>query len=338
MDERPTSGRTAGPELPEALRTGIEELLEASQRQRVGAAAERVRDAYRSRGPGASRAARTSDEVAAYATYRLPATYAAAAAVFARVRERRPGWSPASVLDLGAGPGGASWAAAAAWPEIERFDLVEAEAAMISAGVELARRAPGAALREASWSRAEIDGIEARAADLVLVSYVLSEVAEARVEPTALLAWGKAHDTVIFVEPGTPVGYRRALAARAAVLAAGGHTLAPCPHDAACPLREGDWCHFATRLPRSRAHRAVKRVALGFEDEKLSYAVLTRADHGRAAARVIRPPRPRSGHVLLTTCEQDGIHERVVPRSRGSEYRTARKLAWGDEATPGGTG
>ena len=142
--------------------------------------------------------------------------------------------------------------------------------------------------------------------------------------------WVRAADTIAFVEPGTPAGYRRILDARAAVIEAGGFTVAPCPHDLACPLPADDWCHFAVRLPRSKLHRRAKGVELGYEDEKFSYAVLSREPVPKAAARIIRQPQVRSGHVHLVTSEPDGIHRRTVSRKEGERFKEAKSAAWGD--------
>ena len=163
--------------------------------------------------------------------------------------------------------------------------------------------------------------------DLVVASYVLGELDDPAVAATL---WAQAGDTIAFVEPGTPAGYRRILAAREAVLAAGGHTVAPCPHDLPCPLQGADWCHFGVRLPRSRLHRRAKAVERGFEDEKFSYAVLSREPTARAAARIIRPPQLGRADVHFATCEPDGIQARTVSRRQGAAYRTARGTAWGD--------
>ena len=120
------------------------------------------------------------------------------------------------------------------------------------------RRSPSVgrgALREARWTASDV-GAAAAQADLVLVSYVIGELEPAALPGFAAHAWSLAADTLVIVEPGTTAGYERVLAVRSAVIAAGGSTLAPCPHDDPCPLTEGDWCHFATRLARSRTHRA----------------------------------------------------------------------------------
>ena len=114
------------------------------------------------------------------------------------------------------------------------------------------------------------------------------------------------------------------------MIAAGGSTLAPCPHDASCPLPADDWCHFSVRLPRSRTHRLAKGAERGFEDEKFSYAVLCREPHETAAARVLRRPALRPGHVVLELCTPAGLEQRTVSRREGDVYRRARKVSWGD--------
>ena len=303
--------------LPSRYAEGVDRIVSGAGGG-VEREVEQLSAAYRGDSP--ARAARTPAAVAAYLAYRAPATYAAAAAVFRQVAVQRPDWEPASVLDVGAGPGVATWAALAQWPSLAELTLVEVEPEMLSAGRAL--------LPEGRWIAG--DAAAARGpADLVLVSYVLGELADA--STAALRLWEQTTDTIAFVEPGTPAGYRRVLGARAAVLAEGGRTVAPCPHDLPCPLPPDDWCHFAARLPRSKLHRRAKGADLGWEDEKLSYAVLSREPVRPAAARIIRPPQVRSGHVHLVTSERDGaVRERTVSRKQGATYKSARGAAWGD--------
>jgi ribosomal protein RSM22 (predicted rRNA methylase) len=257
--------------------------------------------------------------VAAYLAYRAPATFAAAAAVFRQVAALRPEWRPRSLFDVGAGPGVATWAALELWPSLTELRLVEVEPEMRAAGREL--------LPEARWLEGDVEQALGQA-DLVVASYVLGELPD----PLATTAhlWRQSADALAVIEPGTPAGYRGILAARDTVIGAGGHTIAPCPHDVACPLQPDDWCHFAVRLPRSKLHRRAKGVELGFEDEKFSYAVLAHKPVAPAAARIIRQPRIRSGHVNLVTCEPDGVHDRTISRRHGDRYKEAKRAAWGD--------
>lgn len=314
--------------FPQALQTGIDELVRGVRPQELERSARALSDAYRAGGSSASRAARTPGDVAAYLATRAPATYAAAAEVFAQIRDLRPGWGPTSVLDLGAGPGIASWAAVEAWRPVADVTLVEAEPGMARAGRKLAENGPEA-LRRASWTVADA-GAPGPQADLVVVSYVIGELAPTALDELVGHAWGRTADTLVIIEPGTTAGYRRMLAARTAVIAAGGSTLAPCPHDAPCPLRDDDWCHFAVRLPRSRTHRLAKDAERGFEDEKFSYAVLCRERYEHDLARVIRRPDQRPGHVVLDLCTPSGLERRTVSRKNGNAYKLAKKAVWGD--------
>lgn len=268
---------------------------------------------------GGSRAAQTRLQVAAYLAYRAPATFAAAAAVFRQVALQLPDWQPRSLLDAGAGPGVAAWAALERWPTLTQLTLLEVEPEMLAAGREL--------LPDARWVGGDVTRARGPA-DLVVASYVLGELRDPATAAADL--WRECAGAFAVIEPGTPAGYRRVLAVRSVVLAAGGHTIAPCPHDLACPLEPDDWCHFAVRLPRSKLHRQAKGVELGYEDEKFSYAVLAREPAPRAVARIIRQPQPRSGHVNLVTCEADGIQTRTISRKQGAHYKAAKDASWGD--------
>ena len=133
------------------------------------------------------------------------------------------------------------------------------------------------------------------------------------------------------IEPGTTAGYERVLAVRAAVIAAGGSTLAPCPHDEPCPLPEGTGATSRPGSPRSRTHRLAKGAERGFEDEKFAYAVLTRSPTPLPTARVIRRPDLRPGHVVLDLCTAGrpraphGLEARRGRVPQGAEGRLGRQ-------------
>jgi ribosomal protein RSM22 (predicted rRNA methylase) len=172
-------------------------------------------------------------------------------------------------------------------------------------------------------------------ADLVTVSYVLSELSgpdQADLVRRAALA---AEQAVVVVEPGTPAGYRRILAARDVLVSLGLPIAAPCPHDAACPLTGSDWCHFGARINRSALHRRLKGADLSYEDEKFSYVAAGPAG-SEGWARVLRRPQHRKGLVSLRVCTPDpGIATDLVSRRQGERYKVARDVAWGD---PWGSG
>ena len=150
------------------------------------------------------------------------------------------------------------------------------------------------------------------------------------------LMWAKTRDTLLIVEPGTPAGYGRIIALREQLIASGAHVAAPCPHDGKCPLTAPDWCHFAQRLPRSRAHKQIKGAELPFEDEKFSYVALTRAPVASHPARVLAQPVVSKVEVTAKLCTPDGLAIAKVPRRAKADYARARRWRWGDAVTEEG--
>jgi ribosomal protein RSM22 (predicted rRNA methylase) len=118
---------------------------------------------------------------------------------------------------------------------------------------------------------------------------------------------------------------------RADLIAAGGHVLAPCPHEHACPMTENDWCHFAARVERSALHRKLKAASLGYEDEKYSYLVMAKQPVKSASARILRHPQVNSGFVKLQLCTPNGLQNLTVTRSDKEAFKQARKADWGDD-------
>ena len=167
-------------------------------------------------------------------------------------------------------------------------------------------------------------------ADLVIASYMIGELDAHERTELAALAWEKTRDTLVIVEPGTPAGYERIIALRAQLIDAGAHVAAPCPHDRNCPLTSPDWCHFTQRLPRSRAHKAIKGVELPFEDEKFAYVALMRDPPAQHAARVLAQPVLSKVEVAAKLCTPEGLVAAKVPRRDKANYARARRWRWGD--------
>ncbi|NVN87306.1 MAG: SAM-dependent methyltransferase [Rhodopseudomonas sp.] len=315
------------PALPAELTIALDRALHGLSRNDAAARAASISQTYRD--GGGSQAIRSATDALAYAAARMPATYAAVAACLNALNEVRPDFAPQTLLDLGAGPGTASWAAATAFASLRGFELIDANAALSALALELARDTRLAAMR---YRRGEALALlaEAPAADLVIASYMINELNDARREKFADLAWRKTNDTLLIVEPGTPAGYQRVLALRRQLIAQGAHVIAPCPHDDECPLAAPDWCHFTQRLPRSRAHQHLKAAELPYEDEKFIYVTLTRAPPPQRPSRVLAQPELTKIAVTAKLCTAHGIVRAGAPRRDKPHYARFRKLSWGD--------
>jgi ribosomal protein RSM22 (predicted rRNA methylase) len=305
----------------------------------------------------------TDAERAVYLIIRAPATFAAVTAALGELRDRLPALNVRRVLDLGAGPGIASWAVLSTFDDVTELTLVERDRGFAGLGREiLEAAAPAPASTAITWKQADLrdwsrvasgkaadgkaaDGTAADGSaadrnaatyDLVVISYALGELmpdVRARVLEAAWRATS-AEGALVIVEPGTPRHFEGMIAARTWLLTHGASLAAPCPHAAACPMAAaGDWCHFSVRVPRTREHRRLKAGSLSYEDEKFSYliAVPDASSIAPSPSRIVRHPYVEKGRITLTRCMPDAaLATTPVGRNDRDAFKRARKANWGD--------
>jgi ribosomal protein RSM22 (predicted rRNA methylase) len=312
------------------LKSALGHLAEGRSRNTIAARAAALSATYR--GGGGSTVIADSDDALAYALARMPATFAAVAACLSEIARLRPDYAPISLLDAGAGPGTATWAAAQTFPALSGFTQLDANPALRGLARDLVRDTPRLAALHQQPGDIRHTLATAADADLVIASYLVAELSEVDLASVADALWRKSRDTLLVVEPGTPAGYARIMALRTRLIAAGAHVVAPCPHDRTCPLQPPDWCHFTQRLARSRDHKQVKGVAVPFEDEKFSYVALTRTPPThRPSARVLAQPLVGKVEVAAKLCMADGgTQVAKAPRRDKAAYARARRWDWGD--------
>jgi ribosomal protein RSM22 (predicted rRNA methylase) len=317
-------------ELPALLRQAVDEALEGVALADLKHAAAVLSERYR--GERLDGVLHLTDDLAAraYLAVRLPATYAALRDAMAKLAELRPDFQPASLLDMGSGPGTALWAAANCWPQLETALLLEASGAIRKWGEILAIAAPVAHVR---WQTGDIvKGIADRTRhDLVCLAYVLSELTPAARPKVIDDLWSLTGDVLLIVEPGTPRGWERILAARGRLIEQDAHIIAPCPHHLSCPIAAPDWCHFSRRVARSRLHRLAKQADVPWEDEKFIYLAASRRPGLAVAARIVAPPRSSKGRIDLKLCGADGsLSQCTLSKRDGALFKTARRRDWGE--------
>lgn len=252
----------------------------------------------------------SDDQTIAYVASRMPAVYSACYRVLREVRRRLPDFSPAKVLDFGAGTSSAFWALRDVWPQsVENINLVEPSQHMQRAGQSLLKGLKNLPLIQSFSSiQALSESIKRdRKHDLVIASYVLGEIPSLKDRITLVRQlWDLTGDVLVLVEPGTPEGSNIISQVRSHILwmerrkarksedkpskeskslipwKSGAFIVAPCPHDGPCPLADsGKYCHFVQRMQRTTSQRVYKRSSKGkplrgFEDEKFSYIAFRR--------------------------------------------------------------
>jgi ribosomal protein RSM22 (predicted rRNA methylase) len=318
-------------QLPPQLHRAIEEKMAQYNMQSLIKAAAELSENYRAQSSPKGAFMSSETDRLAYISVRMPATFSAISSVLSEVQRLMPDQQINSVLDLGAGPGTASWAATETFHDVQQITLIERDDQLIQIGKSLAAASENVALKNAKWAQADLRTTESFPThDLVICSYALNELASKAARKVLQTAWSAARVAIIIIEPGTMPGFHLIRQLRTDLISFGGHLIAPCPHKEPCPLPLDDWCHFSQRLNRSSFHRHLKMGHLSYEDEKFSYIAASKEPIQPASARVIRHPIRRPGHTQMQLCTQDGIQMLTITRSDKPNWRRVKKTNWGD--------
>src|SRR6476469_433584 len=147
-------------QLPAPLNRAIDAEAAQHDYKLLARAVAEMSSRYRAREKAAGTFVSTPLHRAAYVVTRLPATYAAVASVLAEIRQRMAAFEPASLLDLGAGPGTATWAAAAVFPTLQRATLIEQDAQFIATGRQMTKSAGAEPIARMEWTRGDLRKME----------------------------------------------------------------------------------------------------------------------------------------------------------------------------------
>ncbi len=264
----------------------------------------------------------------AYVVTRMPATFAT---IRRALCELPKDFEPRTLLDVGSGPGTASWAAAAFFPSLTDITFLDKNSAFLAMAKSLTKESANSSLRSANAVLSDVLELgDAVAGELAIAAYTLAELPMAKVSSAAKAMWNACTNTLVIIEPGTPSGFERIRAARTLLINSGAHILAPCPHAHQCPIIEPDWCHFKVRLMRSREHLHAKSARVPFEDEKFSYLIASRYLTPPHSARILRPPIKSKPAIEFKLCTATGLLRQSVATRDKAEYKRVRKLEWGD--------
>ena len=315
-------------ELPFALKTAIEEKCAAYPTGDLIAAARNISERYRNESGHGKRLLTQDVEALSYAAVRMPATYGAVSTAleYTLACFDQP---IATVLDVGAGTGTATWAIREIIGGELSFTCLEREASMIDLGTALMETDDE--LQNTRWIRHDLAAAAVeQKADLVIASYALNELSEEKRTEVLQNLWACTEKLLVIIEPGTPVGFAQLRKAREMLIALGGHVAAPCVHQGACPLPEDDWCQFTARVARSRLHKLLKGGDVPYEDEKFSYLAVAKETVSPAECRILRHPQKERGRITLRLCTAEGIQDKAVTKKHGELFKRARKADSGD--------
>ena len=312
--------------LPEYLRNRIESLLEGVSLKELQKGVLELSNRYRE---GADLLITKHIHRLAYLSYRFPATIEVMKYVFEKIPESNKSYS---LLDFGAGMG------AARFLGFDCVTLVEQDKELIDLGKKLIEGSLDIKesemeevfiANEVTWYHKNVTRqLDIKEHDIVMSSYILGELEN--IEPLLENADKLSSKYLVFIEPGTPKGFKKIHEAREYFLKKGYSIVAPCTHTSACPMYEkGDWCHFYTRVERSRVHRIIKNAKFGYEDEKFSYLIVSKEDFKNDGYRVLRFPSKQKGYISFELCGREGIREFKALKRNKDKFKKVQKKSWG---------
>lgn len=318
-------------EIPYALKTGLEKELSKYKTKELRDALNDFTAKYLSSERKGDRLVTREVEALSYAAVRMTATYAAVYSALDHSLSRiKDEFIPRKIFDVGAGCGAASFAANELI-NIDDLRCYERENVMINLGKKLMKEDDF--LKETFWKEFDVtkDHLEFNC-DMIIASYMINELKEEDRVRVCMDLFEHAK-MMLIVEPGTKQGFENIKKLRDAFIENGAYIIAPCPHGTRCNLEEDDWCHFTSRISRTKAHMQIKEVEVPYEDEKFSYLMVSKENilNEEKISRVLRHPQIEPGKIELKLCKDDGNIEDVRIFKKDDNFKKARKVNSGDE-------
>lgn len=314
-------------ELPFDLKNAIEKKATGIPQARLKKCAEQLTDMYKEESGKGKRLASDDISTLTYAIVRMPATFGAvSSALMYSLAQTDDDIN--TVLDVGSGTGTAVWACTEVIESLEHITCLEREPSMLNFAKDLIKDSTFS--NKVSWINGDICTYETTSKfDLVVASYCLNELTERDREKVIEKLWDITGKILLIVEPGTPVAFAQIKKARETVISMGGFVVAPCAHSNTCTIDENDWCHFSSRIARTKLHKALKSGDVPYEDEKYSYIALTKSNV-ICNNRILRHPLIESGKITMKLCTPDGIVIKSVTKKQKDLFKKARKVQNGD--------
>jgi ribosomal protein RSM22 (predicted rRNA methylase) len=316
--------------LPSAIAAALESLSQGLSHNILVLRSAAISAGYQKR-QNSSIELRGPSDALAYALARMPATYAASRRALRQLQQAMPDFTPKSLLDIGCGPGTASFAAQAVFPVITDFTLLDRNGPFLNLARQLAAVAlPKSGVRIVDEDIGKIADLPQT--DLVIASYVLAELSASVQAQFLSQLWAATSQALVLVEPGTPDGFERLKVARRTLIQSGGFIAAPCTHNDACPMHGHNWCRFLERVQRSRDHRILKAADRPFEDEPFAYLVAVREKPlTPAIARIVGRTMINKFEMQLPICTTEGLSTLRISRRDKKKYKDYNGLEWGDK-------
>lgn len=251
-----------------------------------------------------------------YAISRMPATFAVLSGLLEELLIEGKLQDIESVIDFGSGTGAGYFAVQKSLSNA-KISLIERDLNMI----KCFKRLCDADVYVETKNVLLYEG----SADLVMTSYVLSEMTEVDRFKCLDKLLEMTDKYLLIIDTGTPQTYLDMIKMKEYVYDKGFSVTAPCM-TRKCPLKN-DYCQFYARVERSAVMRQVKNATLSYEDEKYFYLLIEKNTNANIIGkRVIRRPIFKENLVELKTCSTDGVSVEVFTKRNKELFKKAKKI------------
>ena len=251
-----------------------------------------------------------------YAVSRMPATYSVILTLLNQLNKQQMIDDFSSVIDVGCGTG-AGYFAVKEFNGNVGIKLFEREKNMIDIFNQFET---GEIVQKFDLIKDELNC----KADLVLSSYVLSELGDEQRINAAKKLYDASNKYLLLIDTGTPKVWAQMMEIKKQLINYGAKLVAPCQREN-CLLQD-DYCQFFARVERTSIHKAVKDATLSYEDEKYFYLLFSKDETIiNDKSRIIRRPSIKQNVVELFLCSSHGLEKKSFSKRDKEEYKLAKK-------------
>ena len=304
--------------LPEDIRQKISKLFEGQTKNGLRETRERLTNKYKTNQAVNKSIFETKQDSSVYAISRMPATFAVLYSLLSDLIAQEKIENVSSIIDIGSGTGAGFFACRELFDA--KISLFERDKNMIDVFNQFET---GVEPQKFDFIRDSIG----EKADLVMSSYVFSELSEEGRITGLKKMLDASNRFVLIVDTGTPRTYENFMKLKKLVHELSYQVTAPCMSQK-CGLKN-DYCQFYARVERSSLMKLAKNAELSYEDEKYFYLLIDKQKNNGQVLdeqRVIYRPKITGNFVELKLCASDGVLIKNVTKKDKDLYKKARKI------------
>lgn len=304
-------------QLPMYLQLKVNKLYSELNKKELTSTQKSLTEKYKQNSGKSESLIKSNKDGVLYAISRMPATYSVIYTLISNLLKQGFLDNIKSAIDVGSGTG-AGYFALKEIDETLEIKLVEKDNIMIETFKKLTDEKVDLSKLDIIKDEFNFD------ADLILSSYVLSEMTESDRMLVLKKLLNSTKKYLLLIDTGTPKTYEDYMKLKLVAREMAYSVTAPCNQEV-CALKN-DYCQFYARVERSSLHRIAKSGELPYEDEKYFYLLFEKSHPQKSGKRVIRRPIISTNEVKLKFCTENGVEEKTFTKHNKEEFKKAKKI------------